>query len=323
MTAQAPAEPEPPPTSPSAPARPYAKLAGFLIGLALLAAAAWAVRSRSSELSGAWASMRSASPVMWLAVLALPVVNWLLSAEVFLVLTRRYAPVPRTDMHALIGSAWLLNFLPLRPGLFGRVAYHRRYHGVSVPQSAKVILHAILCGAVALTLLALSVLLVDVLGTFPLMGLLILAPGLVMASSFARGADGSPGARAFLAALGLKLIDSFAWSLRYLLAFQLAGTPISPTQAVAAAVVGQAAMLIPLAGNGLGVREWAVGALAASLPHWMAGANATTLETGLAAELINRAAEVAIALPVGLAGSLWIARAARQAARRAATPRPS
>lgn len=290
---------------------------GFGIGALLLAAALWALRGQPAALRHAWHALGEADPVVWALVLGLPLVNCLLSAECFLLLTRRFAPagvrIPRSEMLALIAAAWLLNFLPLRPGLIGRVAFHRTFHGVRVRDSARVLAEVIASGAAALLLLTLGVLARPIMGETPLAALLVLAPCLYLSTRFANIGEGSPTVRAFLAVLALKVLDSFAWSVRYLIAFQLAGRPVGFAEAVALAVVAQAASLIPIAGNGLGVREWAVGLLAASLPAWYAASGETGpagggLTLGLTAEVINRLAEVAVAVPAGLAGAAWIAR---------------
>ena len=155
-------------------------LIGFAIGVLLLGAAVWGFVSQSQAVEQAWKSLREAHPLVFVLLLALPLVNWVLSSEVFLALTRRFASVPRTDMLGLIGAAWLLNYLPLRPGLFGRVAFHKSVHGVRVRDSARVILQSIMASGVALGLLAGAVLLSRSLGPAPLFALLVFAPGLVM-----------------------------------------------------------------------------------------------------------------------------------------------
>jgi hypothetical protein len=281
---------------------------GFALA-ALLFAAAVVVMLRSADaLPAAFAAASAADPLLWIILLALPAMNCVLSSESFLVLTRRTHAVPRRDMHALIASAWLLNFLPLRPGLAGRVAIHKIVHQIPVRDSARIVIESIVVSAASLALLAIALALIPAMGTLPLMVLLTLAPGLYLAHVFALGGGtSSPRSRVILAALGLRLLDSAIWSLRYLLVFRVIGHPIDPTQAFAIAVVAQIAMLIPLAGNGLGLREWAVGLLAASLPAWFADTT-SPMSIALAADMLNRAAEILVALPVGLAGSAYAAR---------------
>jgi len=64
--------------------------------------------------------------------------------------------------------------------------------------------------------------------------------------------------------------------------------------------VSMVAMLAPLTGNGLGVREWAIG-LAAHLLRQ------SDLVLGLTADLLNRAAELIMVLVLGLVGMGWLA----------------
>ncbi len=63
--------------------------------------------------------------------------NLLLTGLLFTVLISRYGNVGRVEMQALIATATLLNFLPLRPGLFGRIAYHRTFNAIPAAASVK------------------------------------------------------------------------------------------------------------------------------------------------------------------------------------------
>ena len=55
-----------------------------------------------------------------------------------------------------------------------------------------------------------------------------------------------------------KFADVLVWTVRYWACFAIIGVELSPTQAAGIAAVTQIVLLIPLAGNGLGLREWAV-----------------------------------------------------------------
>jgi hypothetical protein len=93
------------------------------------------------------------------------------------------------------------------------------------------------------------------------------------------------------------------WMLRYALVFGLIGRPLGPTSAAAIALGGQAAMVLPIQ---IGLREWVVGLTSTLLPesHTVAGAAAAaSLSPGLLADLINRAAELAVSVPLGLAAA--------------------
>ncbi|MHC4784997.1 MAG: hypothetical protein ACYTE6_03445, partial [Planctomycetota bacterium] len=64
-------------------------------------------------------------------------------------------------------------------------------------------------------------------------------------------------------------------------------------------------MLVPFVGNGLGLREWAVGLAAPLLTPYVLG-------LGLAAELLNRAAELVVIVILGLGGIAWLTLRARR-----------
>jgi hypothetical protein len=96
-------------------------------------------------------------------------------------------------------------------------------------------------------------------------------------------------------------MDTLVWMGRYAVMFALLGREITLPQAAAIAAASQAAMQVPLVGNGLGVREWAVGLVAPVLPSWMnATSGGLSRGLGLSADLLNRGFELAAALPVGL-----------------------
>jgi hypothetical protein len=91
--------------------------------------------------------------------------------------------------------------------------------------------------------------------------------------------------------------------------FELLGRRLTLPEAAAIAAVSQAAMQVPLFGNGLGIREWAIGLVGPVLPVWMnAGAGGLTRGLGLSADLLNRGFELASALPIGLLCTVLVAR---------------
>jgi len=260
------------------------------------------------ELRHAVDAARDAS--WWLIVLAiaLPCINWLHMSVIFWLLTRRRAPgrVVLGEMTALIGSAWLLNYIPMRPGLFGRIALHRSVHNIPVRDSTLVLIENIACGGVAIVLALVGVLAMR--QTQPQWHAATLGSTLLLPPVFLSLA--LTGAwRTWSVATLLRAMDLIAWSARYAVAAAITGNPVSISEAVALAVVSQIAMLVPLAGNGLGLREWAIGFTAASLPAaWSLNAQGMSSETGLLVDLMNRAAELAAAIPVGLVCGLVVAR---------------
>ena len=63
--------------------------------------------------------------------------------------------------------------------------------------------------------------------------------------------------------------------------------------------IADIALLVPFVGNGLGVREWAVG---------LTASRQVAAAVGLTADLVNRAAELIVAIPLGLAAWVWLTR---------------
>ncbi|MCC6659808.1 MAG: hypothetical protein IT437_02865 [Phycisphaerales bacterium] len=289
-------------------------IAGFIVGLALLAAAIWVVAGQGDALRRAAAAARTAPVWMIVPALLLPIVNVLLMAAVFQELMRSHGRVAPAEMTALIGASWLLNFLPLRPGLLGRVAYHKAVNHIPVSGSVRAVVGNIAAGFVALVFGALLVLAGrtqdgEGFGETAYYACIAL---IVMPVLAARAV---PKRRPLLVAVALRFVDLLVWALRYWLIFRIVGSPIDAPAALAVAVVSQAASLVPLVGNGLGLREWAVGLTVASLPRVFASGTATGI--GLTADLVNRAAEVLTAVPVGLVSIAYLHRLSRSSPARA------
>jgi hypothetical protein len=252
---------------------------------------------------------------------ALPLVSWLLTTGVFVALFSARARVGAADMAALVGSSWLLNYLPLSPGLVARVAYQKGAMGIPVRTSARVVVESIVAG-----LAGGAVLLAEIAGGAKVLGValpagaggvLLCLGALGLLGACARGRVPVLAAAGLLAVL-LKYVDTLAWSLRYWTIFGVLGVPVSASQAVAIALVAQVSMLVPGLGNGLGLREWTVGLLASSLPAWWGAGEAggwaavggagPALALALAADLTLRVFEVGCAVVAGLWGGVRLAR---------------
>jgi hypothetical protein len=237
-----------------------------------------------------------------LAVLvATALAQQLLTSTTFWMLMRRHGPVGWGEMNALIASSTLANYIPLQAGSIGRLAYHKVVHGIPVKTSLVVILVAM--GLVAMSLVALTVVGLWVSRTgaswwwvsaAPLAWLPLLA---------------WPGTRVVGACLVLRTIELLVVAMQSWAAFRLSGWDIEPLTAVGVAVVAGAANLTPFIGNGLGVREWAVGLAAPLLGGY-------ETDAGLAAQLTGRAVDAAMAVAMGGPAIAWIAS-------RRVTPTPS
>lgn len=282
---------------------------GFVAGLLLLAGAVYA-GFRGTDPSQLVRALRDAPVPLLVAGLTLPILNWILSAHVLWLLSRRFAPVPWGDMTLLAGAAGLANYLPLRPGMLGRVAYHKKFHGLAVTHSARVLVESVLCGLPGLAATLAVALLWSSRGPMAIVLIPLALLALSLAVVFAR-ARLAP----IVYACWVRWLDTLVWVGRYWVVLAIvgwgggAGGGESPRfeQAAALACVSQIASLVPLAGNGLGLREWAVGLTSSILPEWARGvaSDGAALKIGLQADLVNRALELPAAIVVGvLCGSV-------------------
>lgn len=296
-------------------ALPWLQVVGFL----LVILAVWMVVRQRDLLTQAWSSLRGAHPGLIAAVVLLPLANWIIVTILFHVLTNHQAKVRLGEMAALIGSAWLLNVVPMRPGLMGRVAYHKVVNGIPVKQSVKVIIFGIICNAVAIAI-ALTALGAIVLVNQASPSVLGFAAAAAMAfllavawwqkTSNASYANAPMSPWRFTLGVALRLADYYVWVIRYYLAFSIIGFSISWPEAAGVAVASQLVQLLPVQ---VGPREWAVGLVASFLPSTRALSTSTIrTTTGLSADLLNRASELAVSLPIGLACTWWVYRRLRR-----------
>jgi hypothetical protein len=241
------------------------------------------------SLSRAFASPR------WdaLAVLAATVVaQQVLTSTTFWMLMRRHGPVGWGEMNALIASSTLANYIPLQAGSIGRLAYHKVVHGIPVKKSLVVILVAM--GLVAMSLVALVVVGLWVSRAGASWWWVAVAP-LAWVPLLA-----GPATRIVGACLMLRTVELLVIALQSWAAFRLSGWDIEPMTAVGVAVVAAVANLTPFIGNGLGVREWAVGLAAPLLGGY-------ETDAGLAAQLTGRAVDAVMAIAMGGPALAWIA----------------
>lgn len=298
-------------------------VASAILGLVLFAAAIWAVWSQRAAGEAALEAARRAPAWLVVAVVVLPLVNWLLTAGVFHVLTGRYADLRPIEMRALIGSAWLLNYIPARAGLVGRVAYHKAVNAMRVRDAMNVIVRSIACTAAALAgLLGVIALTAATRGPAWMMPGLMVAIGaaLVGVGAAWRARDHAAHTWRFATAVGLRFLDVTVWGVRYLAVFTLAGIAATPLAIGVVTAASQASMLLPIQ---VGAREWVVGIALALTDGGLASHESQENPTpasvlsaaapGLAADLVNRAAETLVAVPVGLWGTWWVVGRLRKA----------
>ena len=299
------------------------RLLAFSLSVILLAAAVFALAGHRDELAHSWSAARAAPVWLVLAIVFLPLLNWAITSAMFWTLTRRFGNVGPWEMSALIGSAWLLNMLPLKPGLVGRIAYHKAISGIPIATSLLVTVTALLSGGVGIVIALAAQLAFDpqlrsiappaVL--FPAAALVLalaLIPGLLIAwrnRSVGRPAFCAGGAIAI--AIALRVADTHVWAVRYFLAFMLIAHDQPYGVCVVVAAVSQIAGQSPIP---LGFREWAVGVSSGVLRPGGQAIGAAAAVPGLTVDIVCRAAEICCALPVGIVSTLWIFRQLRRKA---------
>lgn len=276
----------------------WLRIAGFAFGLACLLAAISVARDTREQFDAALVSLRAPAPLLVAAVLSAVLVGLFLSGSLFWLLVRRFARVPFGEMQAVISASGLLNYLPLKPGFVGRIAYLRGRHGVRVPDSIRMIVEALALTGISavistLTLVALRAAGLD--GGWSLLACVL--PALLALQ---------PRGRTMLLALAVRQAEFSLWIARYWIVFRLVGAPIGLDTAVVLAAISVISSLIPFISNGLGVREWAVGLLTPLITGDAVGAS-----QAIVAELAHRTLEIAVVAPVGLVGLFACIRSAR------------
>ncbi len=286
----------------------------FMVGILLLGGAIVSV-ARQDGLGHVLETLADAPPRMLIPIVLLPVLNWILTSATFFVLTRHFGRVGFVEMSALIGSAWLLNHLPMRPGLIGRVAYHRTVNGINVADSVRVLVLTTGCTAVSLAGMLIAVLasraIPDVaVGAILVAPVVLAAVVAVVAGARAPAETAHPPVWRLAAAIALRGCDMLVWVLRYLLLFQLLGLEISLAGSAAIALSSQLASLSPIQ---FGLREWVVGLTFAALPAGMLiDPSGAAMVDGVMVDVVNRASEALVVVPIGLIAIAWLWRARRR-----------
>jgi predicted nucleic acid-binding Zn ribbon protein len=302
----------------------------FIVGTLLLLAAIWTIAANRGQFEAAWNSARQASWWVVVLVFAAPIVNIGLTGLSFAILTRRRGHVGHREMIGLIWIASVLNQLPLRPGLFGRIAYHRVVNRIPVGLSVRVVLEVLACAVAANALLLTALLVAGSAGwdgsTLLWMVFALICTTLACAGVCRTAWLGCGGWRGhawrYPAVLAVRLADMGVWGARYVLVFWLIGVPIDARGGAALACAGQAAMMAPVP---MGLREWVVGATAAWLPpefvderRFVRGAEGVgsgmieRATPGLMADVLNRSVELAVGVPGALIAGVWLGRRVRR-----------
>lgn len=277
---------------------------GFVIGMVLLAGAAVYLLA-DPQTVGEFVEHLQSAP-LWAAIVVIvgPIVNWLFVGLCLHALMRRHGMVGVREMLELVGSAWLLNHLPMRPGLVGRIGYHAKVNQIRVRDSISAsiwsMIHAAIANAIALGLM----LIVAEDTSLPILMLILSIPVGVFAISTVFAFLHSDKLGYLMLGLVFRNADLLVWMVRYAAAFAILGITITPMQIVLITAVSQIAQVIPITGGGLGTREWGVGFVAKMTST---GAQ-ITLRTAILADLINRVAETIIVIPLGLVCTALVTR---------------
>ncbi len=277
------------------------RIGGFIAGaLLVVLAIAAALRQDPDAVRRSFDALGQHPWWFVLLFLALPLLNWLSISTSIWFLLSRFGRLGVAETLGLIGMAWLLNYLPMRPGMVGRIAYHKAVNGISIRHTGQTLIEGTVITAICSGIMLLGAVVLRGVDTALAWSLLIVVPMLAGAvASIALWATKPLTAR-YCAAGALRVLDMAVWAGRYAMAFAIVGTSIDLPAALVLAVASQVAMLIPIAGNGLGIREWLIGALAAGLPAAMLGGTDANLSQGLTADVLNRFVEVLVAVPLGL-----------------------
>jgi hypothetical protein len=272
---------------------------GLIVGALLLSAAIMMVWRQREAVSVALSSIqdRPAGGVVWLLGLAAAsiLVNIILTGWTFSLLISRHGKVGVVEMQALIAVSTLMNFLPMRPGLFGRVAYHKVFNNIAVRHSASVVLQAMAISFAVSLCLALAVMLHNAYGhSITVLALLPLPVLGVAGAIWERG-------RVWCWAAAIRFSEVIVIAVRYAVVFDLLGSPIASDTAIAFACISVLATMVPFLSSGLGLREWAIGLAAPLL-------TAYEMELAITADLLIRFIEVAITCAAGGLGFVWLAR---------------
>jgi uncharacterized membrane protein YbhN (UPF0104 family) len=269
----------------------------FTISMLLLVGATYFVYRGTNGLDGVWESLSSAPIWMLVLIVIGPLGNHWSVSMCLQALQSRHGKVGVREMFVLVGSAWLFNYLPMRPGLIGRIGYHKAINQIRLRDSLESsIWSGVLAGvANGITLLA-ALVMVQLPDRWSIV--VPLVPVAVMFASVPL----MPGRRTrlLMKALAFRQIDVIIWLGRYWLAFRVLGMELGVGEIAIISAVSQLASLMPLTGSGIGFREWGVGLTASAGGH--------SMSTALAADLINRAAETLIVVPVGLVCTALVAR---------------
>jgi hypothetical protein len=291
------------------------RVLGFVVPVALLAAAFVALGSQDDlNLRELVNKARTAPLPVVLTLLLSSVGTIVLTAWVHHLLILRHGRVGFWEMTGVTLSSMLLNYLPMRPGMIGRVGYHRLVNGISLKDNIKVLLWSNLLVMLASGgLLALCVgaaLGLRICSNSVWFALLALAPmaGFALLGWHAHRVRPAADPQVYRPILGMAIrwAELHLWAARFWAAFQIVGVELGWGGALALAAAHTIALMIPISGNGLGLSEWFLGYGMVAMPTALSVAAVSNMEVGLAAGVIARGFEVIPIVPLGLLSGVYV-----------------
>ena len=303
----------PPPPARLTPLRIAANLVGFAVGVGLLVwclTLAWEAEDGTTP----WDHFREAEWWMIAGMIAATLISLTVNAATFLIALRPAGDVGFWNMQRLNVACNALNYLPLRPGMISRIAYHLRVDRVGVINLGACF------GAVALILLLVAA----VLGLaslirpqFDLVWLGIALAGLLVAATFVMvlarlplAAKHGRGFDRLLAAhdmiwplIGLRIVDIAAYTARLWCAMAIVGIAVDSLAYVM--FIGIVALLFGLFPIRIGFREAGLAAALAFAAGWF-GQPEVDQGTLNQLALIESAGEAIVYIPIGALFLPWL-----------------
>jgi hypothetical protein len=282
------------------------QLAGFGVGLALLA---WIIYNAIGE--GDWGRIARADPWLIAAMLGFTLVSTLLNGTTFWITIQPVQPVSFWSLQRLNVVANMLNYAPVRLGAIARVLYHLRVDGLGFLQIGAwfaLIGYTLALGVASCVLATIVHAQVDwvwaglVAAQLLLGGMALrVAGGLPVVARYGRGIDRMINDhRSLWGAIVLRVTDLGAFTGRMAVAAAILDISLAPGQIVVLALVALAAQLIPF--GRVGFREFCVAAAGHQLSLLASDAEHNMNQLAL----IESAGEALVFIPLGVLLLPWL-----------------
>jgi hypothetical protein len=284
------------------------QLAGFVVGLALLA---WIIRNAIGE--GDWHRIGQANPWLVAALLGCTLLSTLLNGTTFWITIQPVQRIAFWDLQRLNVVANMLNYAPIRLGAIARVLYHLRVDGLGILQIGawfSFIGYILVLGVASCILATIVHSDVDWLWAGLVAAQLLLGGmairvfgGLPLVTRYGRGIDRMVSNHWSLwGAIALRATDLAAYAARMAVAAAILDIHLAPGQIVVLSLVALAASLIPF--GRVGFREFCVAATGHQLSTLASDAEHNMNQLAL----VESAGEALVFLPLGLVLLTWCRR---------------